>query len=424
MERCHAGTLSRRDHRAVPVALPPPVLVTPSANEVSFGRFAGRVGRGTQMIVVSIDGRVAAKKDIRPGRTTFDFNVALPQRDVQLTVTAIADGNRRSSTTVAPVFGLPRGGSPRAPPRRSYEDRRLARTIRALAGGFPGTCAIFVQDLRTGGGAAWNARAAFPAASTLKVGIAIEVLRALRGKPLRGSRVDRLLRKMIVPSDDKAANELLIWLGGSIERWVGSGQRDVSGVGPHRLGHVRRLRASEPDADPGPAGTANRASSASGPRPGTSRGSSATCISLQSDEGRWPGAPRRLRASEARYLLYLLAQPRNRAGWPTTSADALRARQGRLDHESPPRRRVGLREGGAFLAVVMTWNGRGVGSRRMSSPAASRARRSRASAAGSGEVLVVGRRPTAAPRPADRREGPDEHAALDRHPRLARDRSR
>jgi hypothetical protein len=34
--------------------------------------------------------------------------------------------------------------------------------------------------------------------------------------PRAGEHLDRLLRKAIIPSDDKAANELLIWLGGSI----------------------------------------------------------------------------------------------------------------------------------------------------------------------------------------------------------------
>ena len=168
----------------MPVALPPPALVTPGPNEVSFGRFAGRVARGTQTIVVTIDGRVAAKRDLCPGRVTFDFHVALPPRDVRLTVTSIADQNRRASTAIAPVFGLPRAAEPRAPPR-GYEDARLGRAIRGLASRFSGICGIYVQDLRTGAGAAWNARAQLPAASTLKVAIAVEVLRVLDGQPAR-----------------------------------------------------------------------------------------------------------------------------------------------------------------------------------------------------------------------------------------------
>jgi hypothetical protein len=75
--------------------------------------------------------------------------------------------------------------------------------------------AYYVQDLRTGRGAAWNARARFPAASTVKLGIAIEVMRMLPGLTARGSQVDRLLRSMLQQSSNRAANGLLVWLGGS-----------------------------------------------------------------------------------------------------------------------------------------------------------------------------------------------------------------
>jgi beta-lactamase class A len=80
---------------------------------------------------------------------------------------------------------------------------------------YPGIAALYVQDLRSRRGAAWNARARFPAASTVKVAIAIEVLRDLRGRPARSSSLYRLLWSMIVRSDNAAANALLEWLGGS-----------------------------------------------------------------------------------------------------------------------------------------------------------------------------------------------------------------
>jgi Beta-lactamase enzyme family len=312
-------------------------------------------------VVVSIDGRVAAKRDLRAGRRTFDFHVELPQRDVRLTVTAVADdAARRASTTVAPVFGLPRAGSPRAPPRASYEDPRLARTIRALARAFPGTCAVFVQDLRTGAGAAWNARAQFPAASTLKVAIAIEVLRALRERPARGTRIDRLLRKMIVPSDDRAANDLLTWLGGSTSagsvrvnatfRALGLDDTDMYG------GYIVPSRAPIPlrrDAQPSFVGKRTTAwdfarllryvhLAAEGKGPLARRG------------GFVPG--------EARFLLYLLAHAE-----PNWLARDLGGDRVAVLHKpawiTRARHDGGLAfwQGGAFVAVVMTWNGGGVG---------------------------------------------------------------
>ena len=74
---------------------------------------------------------------------------------------------------------------------------------------------VYVQDLRTGRGAAWNARGRFPAASTLKLAVAVTVMRALDGKPAERTLLAGLLGKMLVVSDNAAANELLVWLAGS-----------------------------------------------------------------------------------------------------------------------------------------------------------------------------------------------------------------
>ncbi len=338
----------------------PPVLVTPGPYEISYGRIAGRVATGTQTVIVSIDGRVVAKRDL-PGRKTFDFHIQLPQRDVRLTVSAIFDEGRRAAVSVGPVFGLPRAGEPRGPPRRSYEDAGLARSLRSLARSFPGTCAMYVQDLRTGAGAAWNARARFPAASTLKVAIAIEVLRTLRGKPPRGSRIDRLLRKAIIPSDDRAANELLVWLGGttsggaarvnSIFRALDMADTDMYG------GYIVPSRAIPRRVEQRPTFIGKRT---------TAWDYSRLLLSLHlAAEGKGQLA-RRYRGSfvpsDARFLLYLIAHTHpswldryvsgsgltvlQKAGWIT---------QARHDGG------IAYWRDGAFVVTVMTWNGRGVG---------------------------------------------------------------
>jgi hypothetical protein len=334
------------------------VLIAPGPNEVSFGRIAGRVSPGTQMVIVSIGGRVLAKRDVR--RTRFDFHVQLPQRDSRLTVTAVVE-NRRASTTVGPVFGLPRAGAPRAPPR-DYEDARLARTVRALARAFPGTCGIFVQDLRDGAGAAWNARAEFPAASTLKVAIAVEVLRVLDGKPEPGSRVDRLLRRMLIPSEDKAANELLVWLGGSTSggsarinamvRALGLTDTDMYG------GYIVEARAPIPIRLRGQPSFVGKRTTA------WDYGRLLRALHFAA-EGKGMLA-RRFRGSfvpaDARFLLYVLAHARpsyldrylpggqvavvQKAGW---------IEQARHDGG------IVYWQGGAFVAVVMTWRSGGVG---------------------------------------------------------------
>ena len=95
--------------------------------------------------------------------------------------------------------------------------------------------ASIAEDLVTGRGAAWNARARFPAASTLKVAIAVEALRTHTGKPEPGSYLDSLLRAMLSsptttpPTRSRATfggggavDELLRGLGIG-DTWMGGG---------------------------------------------------------------------------------------------------------------------------------------------------------------------------------------------------------
>jgi Beta-lactamase enzyme family len=199
-------------------AAPPPppeplVLVAPAEREVSFGRITGRVPRGTWAIVVRAEGRSLAIRRVSGG--SFDFSISLPRRDVTIRVTAYSAQHGTEQATVPHVFGLPRSAEPRAV--RGSRDPRLTRTVRALARSFPGTSGLFVEDLVSGRGSAWNARARFPAASTLKVAIAVEALRRHLGKPEPGSYLDSLLRRMLIYSDNDAANETESTFGGGAQ---------------------------------------------------------------------------------------------------------------------------------------------------------------------------------------------------------------
>lgn len=336
----------------------PPVVIAPGAYEVAYGRIIGRVSPGTEMVIISVDGRVVARRDL--GRKRFDVSLELPARDVSLRVRAVDGSGRGASTTVEPVFGLPRAAEPRGPPRRNYEDPRLARAIRGFARAFPGSCSVYVQNLRTGAGAAWNAGARFPAASTVKVAIAIEVLRVLDGKPRPGSRIDRLLRKAIIPSDDQAANDLLAWLGGST---IGGAAR-VNAL-------FRALGMADTDMYGGYIVPQGRIPVRANDRPSFvgKRTTAADLTTLMRDlnlAGVGKGTlARRYRGSfvpsEARYLLYLLAHTqvsridRFLPGGTTTLQKAGWIRQARHD--------AGLVhwDGGSFVAIVLTWNQRGVG---------------------------------------------------------------
>jgi hypothetical protein len=210
----HAHNL-RSEHDETVLDLPPaleqPAIVSPAAREVSFGLVTGTAPSGTRRVIVRVGARIAADRPLRGRR--FSLRVDLPFGDTRLSVTAVDAGGRRSTARVGPVYGLPQSAAPRA--TGSTEDPALAATVRSLTRGFHGTSAVFVQELRTGRGAAWNARARFPAASTLKLAIAVTVLRALPDKPFAGSSVDVLLNRMLVSSDNASANALEVWLAGS-----------------------------------------------------------------------------------------------------------------------------------------------------------------------------------------------------------------
>jgi beta-lactamase class A len=178
---------------------------------VSYGLVSGRAARDARVVVVAANDRVLAVRKLRGRR--FWLRVLLPTGDVTLRVSTMAPGGRRSSRVVEDVFGLPAASRPRF--ARARNDPRLARELRELVRGYGGTAGLYVQSLTSGVGASWNAKARFPAASTLKLAIAATVLAEHPGIPPPGSYVGSLLREMIVPSDDASANALLVWLGGS-----------------------------------------------------------------------------------------------------------------------------------------------------------------------------------------------------------------
>jgi hypothetical protein len=360
---------SAHDSVVLPAATPP-VIVQPAPYEVSFGRVEGRAAAGTQRIRVLADGRLVGEKALTGPR--FALTVPLPRRDVSLRVVAVDAAGGQSATVVSPVFGLPPEGAPYRrgpPPLPGFEDAALAVTVRALARRFGGVAAVFVQDLRTGLGAAWNARAQFPAASTLKLAIAVELLRGLDAVPAPGTRLDVLLRKMLVVSDAEAANELLAHIGGgsvfagsarvnATARALGLADTDMYGgyiPGTRSLAALARrpipLRVESSPSFVGKRTTAwdlarlaravHLAAGGSGPLVWRFRGA--------------------FTPSDARHLLYVLAHVRepgrltrflsgasvlHKAGWITKAR-----------HDNG----LVYWPGGAFVVTVMTWNGRGVG---------------------------------------------------------------
>jgi len=291
------------------------------------------------------------------------------------------------------VYGLPSASRPRGV--RARLDAALAHELRGLVRRYRGTAGFYVQSLTGGAGAAWNAKARFPAASTLKLAIATAVLAEHRGIPARGSYVSGLLREMITVSDDAAANALEIWLAGST--YAGSQQvnalmRSIGLVdsimyGGYETSDVRRSAAAanrppsgifaRPEsarADSGLARAGSPIPARTNDQPAFGFGKYTTARDMTSlwraiwlaSGGRGP-----LRAeqtgftrADARYLLWLLAHVRDA---PKLDGIVGKRRSVAVLHKagwiSTVRHDTGLIfwPGGVFVAGVMTWKPGGIG---------------------------------------------------------------
>jgi beta-lactamase class A len=335
-----------------------PAITTPAPRQVSWGRVAG-LAPGAERVVVKVDGVLRGSQEPVGGR--FEFWVDLPKRDVRVGVVAQNAAGKRLGSVVAPVYGLPRAGLPTGW-RPAAEEGVLARRLRRLVRAYPGIAAFFVQDLRTRRGAAWNARARFPAASTVKLAIAADVLRRLRGLPSQSSSVGRLLWAMLVYSDNAAANALLEWIGGS------------TSAGASRVTAMLRSLGISDSAMYGGYLTGG------GPRPipltvveqpsfvgkYTSAWDLAQLHSQVHMGARGFGRLARLEGSftpaDARYLLWVLAHvtDRNKLDRYLPNRTVVLHKAGWI---SQARHDAGLVywRGGPYVAVVMTWNSAGAG---------------------------------------------------------------
>lgn len=339
-------------------ALPPPAIVAPAPREVAFDRVAGTLPRGAERIIVRVGDVVAAVVPVR-GRT-FSVLVRLRTGPTSVRVTAIDGRNRRSTSVVRTVYALPSDSDPRL--RAPRLDPELGRLVRRIARSYGGTTGVYVQDLRTGDGAAWNAKARFPAGSTLKLAIAVTVLRALPAKPSPGSRVGGLLAKMLVHSDNEAANALEVWLAGS------------TSAGSERVNETMRALGLRDSLMYGGYQVERRPASAGAPipirvesQPSFGLGKYTTAADLArlarvvylAAAGRGPLLGLGVTGSEARYLLWLLAQVTDRGKLDRffPSGIAVLHKAGWLTGARHDNGIVAY-EGGAFVVTVMTWQTR------------------------------------------------------------------
>lgn len=191
------------------IAPPPPVVI---ASPVSFGSLAVRIGPRTTGVIVQANGRITARREVLPGPRRVA--VPVPTGAIRVRVGASGSGRTRWSRLVR-LRVLP-PSSRRAGRLPGRLDTRLQADLERLAAGMPAISGAYVQHLGSGCGAAVDAAAQFPAASTLKAAILVEAIRRWRGRP--SDRQRRLLDDMTINSHDRAANEVLLEIGdGSAE---------------------------------------------------------------------------------------------------------------------------------------------------------------------------------------------------------------
>jgi Beta-lactamase enzyme family len=342
-------------------ALPPPAIEQPAPHQVSYGIVTGRAAPGTTRVIVSANGRNLASLPL--ARRHFSLRVALPVGDVTVRVTTIARGGSRSWVRVHDVFGLPAGSRPRVV--AAHEDQALARRIAPRVRDFAGTAGVYVQSLTGGGGAAWNARATFPGASTMKLALAATVLARHSGVPPPGSQVHSLLVSMLTRSDNAAANALEVWLAGS------------TSAGSHRVNELMRsvgMRDSEMYGGYELRTLASRIPLRVDEQPAFGYGKHTTAWDISmllraiwlasGGHGALRAAQPGFTQADGRYLLWLLAHvddapklDRARVG---NSGVVVLHKAGWVNSARHDSGLVFWRDG-VFVASVMTWNPRGVG---------------------------------------------------------------
>ena len=354
-----------------PLPPAPPAIERPSAYQVSYGMIEGRAASGAERVVVRVDGRIVRKLRLR-GRP-FVVDVDLPPREVSLTVETVDGRGRRAGRTIRHVYGLPRAARPHV--RVPRLDTGLQADVRRLATRFPGTAAVYVENLTSGAAAAWNARATFPAASTLKLAIAVTLLTRVDGPPRPGTALDGLVRRMLDASDNESANRLLVLLGGSTSGGGHLVDAVMRSIGLERTvmygGYILETSLEPPReiaAHGVPLGVVDQ------PYWGIGKATTAADLA-QLHRALWLGSAglgplgrgrSGVSPDEARYLLYVLAHVGDRA----KLGRFVGKRQGvvvlhKAGWIDPARHDAGLIawRGGIFVAAVMTHHGAGAGTR-------------------------------------------------------------
>ena len=213
---------------------PSDVILEPRSGSAFFGTVVDETIRGSTEAQLYANGTLAARVPNPPPNVRFVLD--RPPGRYDLEVRSLRGRRVVWRAYARRVQLLPRTAQ-RARPEGARDHSRSTR-LAAIGRGFGGHAAFWVHDLVTGRTASWNADARFPAASTVKLGVAAETLR--RFDPRRvDTGVAYDLETLTAWSSNLAANRLLDKTGGpaAAERALARlGARSSTYPGPVRVG--------------------------------------------------------------------------------------------------------------------------------------------------------------------------------------------
>lgn len=201
-----------------------PELESPGSGEASFGTIVVRVPTGATGLSVTADDRVVLRRhQLRPGPLVARLHVR-PGRHT-LRVRFVPRGEQVSRGVW--IVGA-------APGDVASPVERADAGIERAGGAFHGWTGIWTHDLRTGRASSWNATAAFPAASTVKLGVLVAALRNYGPRSVVSYDLYALTRW----SSNLAANRLYRLLGWSRVRdgLLSLGMAASTYTGEYRIG--------------------------------------------------------------------------------------------------------------------------------------------------------------------------------------------
>jgi len=187
-----------------------PLAMSPASGEVFFGSVVARAPEGATAAELTVDDGFAGRAAVTGGRVRFGVTVAPGPHELRIAFTAGAGVTRVLRATGAVL--LPE--SARARPVAARTNAALSRRLAGALSEGPRFRAAWVHDLVDGRSAGVGADLAFPAASTVKLGLMAEVLSRLGAAPERSAWAYDL-RTMAGWSSNLATNRLLRRFGGA-----------------------------------------------------------------------------------------------------------------------------------------------------------------------------------------------------------------